>query len=906
MKRSLRNKNWIPVIIESSDNDDEDRENSSDGGSCVPVRSNAKGKVKKRRISNKDDKQNKQNFRVELIKEDSNVMEEISVKSEERKVDKSGDTKRKRNVNDVSVPKKRQRTSITSMVGKVNEEWDSKNVKVDTENQEVKFKNNHRIGFDVDSHSGECVEWTEAEYVSEVNNVDKQTVENVIKLFNDENTIPFIARYRKNITSGMEADQLRMLKESLDQAKLIKHRAATILKTIDKLGKWTPQVHTIVKSTKSLSDLEHIYSLYKPASKRSLAERARDLGLGPLSDSILQGQRLPPLTSLIDSNKGLQTEEQVKDGVIHIIADVINKNKTIFDKVKTLQKTAFIEIHTSQCKANDSSKDKKKDSDEIKYKMYYDFTISVRNIKPHHILAINRGESQKILNVKLLVPDSLERSFKKHCLEEFRNAATASKMHLTLLNDSIDYAYKKFVKPLVVRRVRSEMKERAEAASIEVFVTNVKQLLLSPPIRGKVVLGVDPGFYHGCKLAVVSEQGNVLDTSVIYPHKKSELSYKESVNVLVDLAKRHGATLIALGNATACRETELFLSGLIKSGAFGTMNVSYTIVDEAGASIYSCSAEAKSEFPDMDPNLISAISIARRLQDPLAELVKVEPKHLGVGMYQHDLPEKQLSMSLNEVVTEAVSFVGVDVNTASLCLLKRVAGLNASRASKIIEWRIQKGPFKNREQLLDVKGIGGKTFEQCAGFIRILPETAISAESEKKVKGSKASKNILNPLDQTWIHPESYKLTKEFLKGCKCSLEDLGSPAFIEKIKSYVQCGYAALADKLSTNETTMAIVVKGLTMRKDEEIRLKGNHPLFRNSMLCIDDLQPGTTLTGAVRNITHFGAFVDVGVGRDGLVHTKWIKNETLSIGQRVEVKVLSIERERSRIGLELIKVI
>lgn len=482
---------------------------------------------------------------------------------------------------------------------------------------------------------------------------------------------------------------------------------------------------------------------------------------------------------------------------------------------------------------------------------------------------------------------------------------TVSKLHTELLNSSIDYAYTKFVKPLVIRRVRNELKQKAETASIEVFVTNVKQLFLTPPVRGKIILGIDPGFYHGCKLAAISEHGNVLETSIIYPHSKTKNCYEEAANSLVNLVNKHKCTILALGNATACRETETFLNRLIKSKAFGSIDVSYTIVDESGTSIYSCSAEAKSEFPGLDTNVISAISIARRLQDPLAELVKVEPKHLGVGMYQHDLPEKQLSTALNEVVSEAVSFVGVDVNTASQCLLKRVAGLNVATAKNIIQSRIGFGAFKNRQQLLDVKGIGKKIFEQCAGFIRILPETSM-IENTVKPKDSKKSKYTFNLLDQTWIHPESYGIAERFVEYCGCNLENLGTATFIERVKSRAEEGYAVLAEKFDTNETTMEIIVKGLSMKKDEDIRFKSASPLFRKNMLSIKDISTDMVLTGAVRNVTHFGAFVDIGVGRAGLIPTKWLKNSTVSVGQRVEVKVVSIELARNRIGLELINVL
>ncbi|XP_012288728.1 uncharacterized protein LOC105704246 [Orussus abietinus] len=769
---------------------------------------------------------------------------------------------------------------------------DEKNVKkkINIAKIEEKFKN------------VSCREWSEAQYLSEIHNIDEYLADNVVKLFNDENTIPFIARYRKNMTGGMEAEMLRVLKESYERAKLVKHRAANIIKTIDKLGKWTPEVHAFIKAAKSIEELDHVSSLYKTASKSSLAERARALGLGIVSATVLQGDNLPDLSSLVDVNKdGLQNIQQVKEGIVNILADVLSKNQYVFEMIRELQKTPHVQIETKQAKIVKSKKEKDETikDDKTKYDIYFNFKTTERNIKPHQILAINRGESQKILSVKIHIPDWFEQRLKNHCLNQFQHAQRASQLHHQLLEEGFGQAYKRLIKPLITRRVRRELSERAETASIEVFATNLKQLLLVPPVRGKIVLGVDPGFRHGCKLAAVSEHGTVLECATIYPHSHSSQTRQEAEKILIKLVCKHQCTVLALGNATACRETEVFLTDLIQANSFAPLDVSYVIIDEAGASIYSCGNEAKSEFPNLDPNLISAVSIARRLQDPLAELVKVEPKHLGVGMYQHDLPEKQLVQTLNEVVSEAVSFVGVDINTASLCLLKRVAGLNVGRASKIIEWRNQHGPFTDRKQLTDVKGIGNKSFEQCVGFIRIMPKTALT-------KKSKNSSQELNYLDQTCIHPESYSVAEHFLKYCGCNIEDLGTENFIMRIKSCVRRGSEALAKMFETNKATMDLIIQGLTMKLDDDIRLKNSFPTFKKSLTSIDDLKSGTALFGTVRNVTHFGAFVDIGVGNSGLIPTRMMKGQTLSIGQQLEVKVISIERERQRISLEFIKII
>ncbi|XP_067207990.1 S1 RNA-binding domain-containing protein 1 isoform X2 [Linepithema humile] len=887
MKRSLRSKCNQP-IIEISDSDDEEHKIFSKGlkdESYVPEESKRKIEV----IA--DNKKPKRRIKKAAQTKDA---ESTKRKAAEENLESKFNNKKQ----------KQEEPSLTDY-----SEVSQQNQKNQTN---IEIKHDEKIENKLKFSS--CAEWTDVEYISEINNVDIQIAKNVVKLFSSDNTIPFIARYRKNVTGSMEPDQLRALKDSFEQAKVIKHRAATIIKTIDKLGKWSPEIHSAITSAKSLTDLEELYSFYKPTTKRLLAERARALGLERISNAILQGQQIPSLMSLVDKQKeGLRSEEDVRQGIVHILADVISKDKEVFDKVTSCRKMFTIEIQTTQCKATKEDPKKSPKSNEHKYEGYFNFKASEKNIRPHQVLAINRAESQKYINVKVVVPDAFEQSFKRCCVWQYihRQSLTGNMttLHRDLLNSSIDHTYKKLIKPLVMRRVRSEVKERAETASIKVFVTNVKQLLLIPPVRGKVVLGIDPGFYHGCKLAVVSEHGNILDTAVIHPHMKNhEKAFQQSAKTLAELVNKHKCTILALGNGTACRETEMFLTKMIESKMFGSLNVRYSIIDECGASIYSCSAEAKSEFPNLDPNLVSAISIARRLQDPMAELVKIEPKHLGVGQYQHDLPEKQLLNALDEVISEAVSYVGVDINTASQCLLRRVAGLTNSRAASIIEWRIKHGPFKNREQLLNVKGIGSKTFEQCAGFIRILPETAVisgtPAERGAESKKSKKSNSDLNLLDQTWIHPESYAIANKFIEHCECKLDDLGTPAFIDRINSHVKVGCVKLAAQFDTNEATMEIIVKALTMKKDEDIRLKSDRPLFRTGARSIKDLSVDTVLSGVVRNVTHFGAFIDVGIDTHGLIHFSRMKKETLHVGQRVEVKIIKIELARNRVSLELIK--
>ncbi|XP_008559810.1 uncharacterized protein YdcI [Microplitis demolitor] len=755
-------------------------------------------------------------------------------------------------------------------------------------------------------------EWNNVDYIQEYNGVTRPVAEAVVKLFDSDNTIPFIARYRKDQTRGLDADKLRLIKESYDRVKAIKHKADLVIKAIDKSGKWTPEIHNQVKSTRTLTELEYIHSLYKTGSKRTLAERARELGLGPTAEAVLKGDKIPHLKSLIKSNEeGLESEDQIKEGIINILADVITKNKETFDKIKELRENVSATIQTKKTKetketsAGDSKVKLEKKHVEDKYKMYYDWKGVEKYIKPHQTLAMNRAEKEKVIAIQVIVPDHFEIQLKKFILQLYQSGVNSSGFHKELIQKAFDTAYKKYIKPSVIRRIRSELSEKAEEASMEVFAVNVKQLLLVQPVRGKRILGIDPGFKHGCKLAVISAQGDLLTTATIYPHANNDRSRRDAADTLVKLVRKYDVSILALGNATACRETESFISDIINSDLFDKHKVNYAIVDESGASIYSCSDEAKVEFPDLDCNVISAVSIARRLQDPLAELVKVEPKSLGVGMYQHDLPEKQLMSKLNEVVSEAVSFVGVDINTASLCLLKRVAGLSDARATSIINWRKENGPFINREQLRKVKGIGAKTFEQCAGFIRIIPETALSQSSGSSSTDRTKDKIKFNYLDQTWIHPESYSIAEAFIKASGARPEDLGSRSFISTINLFVGGKkFAQLAAQLGANETTLEVIVKGLRMEKGEDIRRQGSAPLFRKSLRTIDDLEVGSVLSGEIRNVTHFGAFVDIGVGTDALIHVSGFNGFCLSIGQRVEVKVTNIEKARSRIGLSLNK--
>ncbi|PNF21294.1 hypothetical protein B7P43_G02121 [Cryptotermes secundus] len=627
--------------------------------------------------------------------------------------------------------------------------------------------------------------------------------------------------------------------------------------------------------------------------------------------------------------KGLASIKDVELGIQHIIADIISKDRDVLDLLHKLKEDANIWLTTSKSRPakeakTDNKKDVKKGRDgrkdnkdkafvESKFETYFNFSVPIKSVKPYQVLAVNRGESLKVLSVKINIPDLVLHDLVKFCGRHWLCRGLSYSLRRRIIDQSIGDSYTRLIQPLLVRQVRSELTRKAEHAAVEVFATNLKTLLLTPPLRGNTVLGIDPGFRNGCKLGITSHTGSLLATDVIYPPFGRQINpdSDSSACKLKELLVKYNCKLIALGNGTACRETEAYLSDLIKNGWFYPLDVQFTIVSEQGASIYSCSPVAQKEFPDTDPNVISAVSLARRLQDPLGELVKVEPKHLGVGMYQHDVPEKELSCALDEVVVECVSFVGVDVNIASHCLLRRVAGLNSSRAEKIIEWRSNNGPFINRQQLKQVKGIGPKTFEQCAGFIRIIPETAQkkntnSAENSSQRKKQKLSiDDTENPLDRTWIHPESYSVALRFIAKCGAKVEDLGKPDFVSKISITVTtAGLKELAEEFDVPEAQMKLITEGLKVTPEHDLRSEFQKPLFRRSISSLEDIHAGAVLTGRVRNVTHFGAFVDIGVGIDGLIPQSRLRNTRLRLGDRIEVKVFSLDIIRRRISLGLLR--
>ncbi|XP_078000990.1 S1 RNA-binding domain-containing protein 1-like [Glandiceps talaboti] len=769
--------------------------------------------------------------------------------------------------------------------------------------------------------------WDMSFALAESENIDEWVANNITQLVDDGCTIPFIARYRKENTKGMEPDKLREVVSAYDQLKRVQNKAANVIKQIKKVGKMDDSLNTSIRCARTMEELDHLYTPYKTGSKTTLAERARKLGLESAATLWMKSPGGINIQSYVKPEiKGLSSIAEVNKGIQHIIADTVAKDVETMTKIRELCSVGYVTIQ--------SSKKTKPAEDEKAYKFerYYDFSCTVKNVKPHQVLAMNRGENLKILTIKVIITDGIVRSFKTWCSNRWvpRNCNQTVK---GFIQNCIDDSYTRLIQPLVVRQTRSELTKKAENASIEVFSHNLKRLLLTPPVRGKVVLGVDPGFRHGCKLAMLSPLGQILFTDVMYIHdNRRNREAMKIKNMLIN----YSCETLAIGNGTACRETESFFSNLITSGFFRPLNVMYCIVDEAGASIYSVSDDAQTELPNMDANLRSAVSIGRRLQDPLIELVKIEPKHLGVGMYQHDVSASNLKGALDSVVEECASFVGIDLNVCTESLLRRIAGLSASRATKIIEWRNEKGSFTNREQLKSIKGLGPKTYEQCAGFVRINPQTiqrgtkeeneteqsSSSSRGKRKAGTSKSSKSkkaktviqtAINPLDMTCIHPESYHIAEKFLKKMDASVAEMGQSSMRTKMDRTVrQYGMDQLAEEFEVGLPTLQLIMDGLKQPLDYDIRAKYEKPLFRQGLMSVNDLQIGTILTGRVCNVVQFGAFVDIGVGQNGLIHNSAMpayrlqNGKPLGPGDKVQVKVTKLEISKGRIALELITVL
>uniref|UniRef100_A0A8C6QUN2 S1 RNA-binding domain-containing protein 1 n=1 Tax=Nannospalax galili TaxID=1026970 RepID=A0A8C6QUN2_NANGA len=823
------------------------------------------------------------------------------------------------------------------------------------------------VKFPVSAHSiKEEVEmnWDIVQVLSERTNIEFWVCANIIRLFNDDNTIPFIIRYRKELINNLDADSLREVRQTLEELRALAKKVHSAIQKIKKEGKMSECLLKALLNCKTFEELEHVSAPYKTGSKGTKAQRAKQLGLEGAAWTLLENPgQLNLLSYFRPDVKGLSELKDIETGVQHILADMIAKDKDTLDFIRDLCQHRYICIQSSLAKV--SSK-KVNEKDIGKFQLYQNFSCNIRNIQHHQILAINRGENLKVLTVKINIPDGVKNEFCRWCIQNrWRPRGFARPELMKILHSSLDDSFKRLIVPLLCREFRAKLTSDAEKESVMMFGQNLRQLLLTSPVPGRTLMGVDPGYKHGCKLAIISPTSQILHADVVYLHCGQGFREAEKIKrLLLDF----NCSTVVIGNGTACRETEAYFADLIMKNYFAPLDVVYCIVSEAGASIYSVSPEANKEMPGLDPNLRSAVSIARRVQDPLAELVKIEPKHIGVGMYQvkqcsssclrkegklilkthacryfwrHDVSQTLLKATLDSVVEECVSFVGVDINICSEVLLRHIAGLNANRAKNIIEWREKNGPFVNREQLKKVKGLGPKSFQQCAGFIRInqdyirafcssqhsessgqSQEVAMTTSTDKQgKKKSKTAANIVpmpNPLDQTCIHPESYDIAGRFLSFIGGTLSEIGKPEMQQKINSYLRKeGIEKTSEKLQTTAHTLQIIIDGLSQPESFDFRTDFDKPDFKRSIVCLEDLQVGTVLTGKVENATLFGVFVDIGVGKSGLIpirniteaklsKTKKRRSLGLGPGEKVEVQVLNIDIPRSRISLDLVRVL
>lgn len=706
-------------------------------------------------------------------------------------------------------------------------------------------------------------------------NLANWQVEKVIKLIDDGNTIPFIARYRKDVTGSLNDETLRKFDERLKYLRNLEDKKEKIIKRIEELGKLDDELKVKILNAQTLVELDDLYRPYK-SKKRTRATVAREKGLDPLAQIILAQEVKESVKKIaekyIDPEKEINSAEDAINGAKDIIAEIISDNSEFRKKIR--QNTFYTGQIETKAKDKDSTSE---------YELYYNYSEDLRRIPPHRILAINRAEKEGIIKGKIVCEvDEIIKYLNRHMLKNISSIPEKieyNKHTTPIIKESVEDSYKRLISPAIEREIRNFLTEKAEEKSIKVFAKNLNQLLMESPLVGKTILGWDPAFKTGCKLAIIDKTGKVLDTALIYPTEPQN-KVTESIKTVRGLIDKYNINVIAIGNGTASRESEQIVSEIIK----GT-SVEYIIVNEAGASVYSASKLADEEFPDFSEGERSAVSIARRLQDPLAELVKIDPKSIGVGQYQHDMNQKQLSESLGGVVEKVVNEVGVDLNTASVSLLNYVSGIGNTTAKNIITYRQENGSFNNRKELLNVKKLGKKTFEQCAGFVKI--------------------DNPEYPLDNTTIHPESYDATFKLLKKLNYSAEDIG--------KSNLKLDHInveEISEELGIGTETLKDIIKELK-KPGRDPREDMPKPILRKNVLTLEDLEIGMIMQGTVRNIVDFGAFVDIGVHQDGLVHIsqlvadRFVKHplDIVSVGDIVDVKVLDVDIKRKRINLSMI---
>ena len=704
-------------------------------------------------------------------------------------------------------------------------------------------------------------------------NANEKYVENVVQLLDEGNTIPFIARYRKELHGAMDDTTLRTLEERLQYLRNLDERRESVKKSIAEQGKLTDELAAAIDSAKTLAEVEDLYRPYKQ-KRRTRATAAREKGLEPLAALLFAQERNCPrpedaARDFLSPEKGVDTVADALQGASDIIAEQISDDAVIR---KALRDLLGRQGQLVSCAATE---------EDSVYRLYYDFTQSLSKLQGHQILAINRGEKENMLKVSV----TLDRD---RALPLLRRAVVKpGSPAMEFIKAAAEDAYDRLLFPSLEREERSRLTEQATEGAIGQFALNLKPLLMQPPVKGKVTMGLDPGYRMGCKVAVVDETGKVLDTTVVYPTYGARQE-REAIATLAKLIAKDGVENIAIGNGTASRETEQMAVKLIHQVNEAGAHVSYMIVSEAGASVYSASKLAAEEFPQFDVNLRSAVSIARRLQDPLAELVKIDPKAIGVGQYQHDMPAKQLDEALGGVVEDCVNAVGVDINTASPSLLQRVAGLNGTTAKNVVAYREENGPFTSRAQIKKVPKLGPKAFQQCAGFLRV-PE----------------SKSVL---DNTAVHPESYDAAKALLELMGYTLADVRAEKLADlpqRLKAY---GEAKAAEAVGVGIPTLQDITSEL-LKPGRDVREELPQPILRTDVMEMKDLKPGMVLSGTVRNVIDFGAFVDIGVHQDGLVHISQISNkfikhpsEVLSVGDVVKVVVLDVDEKKKRIGLSI----
>ena len=696
-------------------------------------------------------------------------------------------------------------------------------------------------------------------------------IENVIALMDEGNTIPFIARYRKELHGGMDDTTLRKLEERVQYLRNLDKRREEIRNGIENQGKLTEELTAAIDAAVTLAELEDIYRPYKQ-KRRTRATMAREKGLAPLAELLFAQEKGCPAPEVaaaeyIDEEKGVNTIEEALAGASDIIAELISDDADIRKNLREL----YTKKGELQCgKAGEEQEDSV-------YRLYYDFKQPLTKMQGHQILAINRGEREGFLKVGAALDEETA------LIALRRSVVRPGSASMAFVRNAADDAWGRLIEPSLEREMRAMLTDAANEGAIGNFALNLRPLLMQPPVKGKVTMGLDPGYKNGCKVAVVDGTGKVLDTTVVYP-TFGERKKQEAIDKLTRMIKKHGVEHIAIGNGTASRETEQMTVEMIAK----LPNVSYMIVNEAGASVYSASPLAAEEFPEFDVNLRSAVSIARRMQDPLAELVKIDPKAIGVGQYQHDMPQARLTEALNGVVEDCVNSVGVDLNTASAPLLKAVAGLNGTTAKNIVKYREENGMFTSRKQVLKVPKLGPKAYEQCAGFLRV-PE----------------SKNVL---DNTGVHPESYAAAEQLLKLCGYDLKDVAKGELTLLPSKVKLMGEAKVAEQCGIGVPTLQDIVAEL-MKPGRDPRDELPKPVLRKDVLSISDLAVGMELTGTVRNVIDFGAFVDIGVHQDGLVHIsrmsdKFIKHpsQVVSVGDVVTVWVTEVDEKKKRIGLSM----